>query len=220
MSKYIETDKLKQMVEHEMDMQDTYLPAHFFDIVDDMPAADVVELRRGRWIYRQLPMPLSDGSKECVECSICHTHWDGEMNYCPNCGARMDSNAIQHTECVGNALDALDEMGRMSRYIDANKMADELSKVPWYEREDGEQAVRMVKEFSAADVQEVRHGRWLYDEYGWECSECGYPRARSQGKSAYCPNCGASMRSIDDEVADLPMEAYYNKDWKMGEVEE
>ena len=46
MSKYIGTDKLKQMVEHEMDMQDTYLPAHFFDIVDDMPAADVVEVVR------------------------------------------------------------------------------------------------------------------------------------------------------------------------------
>ena len=46
MSKYIGTDKLKQMVEHEMDMQDTYLPAHFFDIVDDMPAADVAEVVR------------------------------------------------------------------------------------------------------------------------------------------------------------------------------
>ena len=43
----------------------------------------------------------------------------------------------------------------MSKYIDANKMADELSKVPWYKREDEKQAVRMVKEFPAADVVEV-----------------------------------------------------------------
>ena len=42
MSKYIDAEKLKLKVNHEMDMQDTYLPAHFFDIVDDMPSADVV----------------------------------------------------------------------------------------------------------------------------------------------------------------------------------
>ena len=43
----------------------------------------------------------------------------------------------------------------MAKYIDANKMADELSRVPWYEREDEKQAIRMVKEFPAADVVEV-----------------------------------------------------------------
>ena len=37
----------------------------------------------------------------------------------------------------------------MAKYIDANKMADELSKVPWHERDDEKQAIRMVKEFPA-----------------------------------------------------------------------
>jgi len=67
-----------------------------FDVIEEFPSAEKTgkwfdEVRHGRWIYRQLPMPLSDGSKECVECSVCHTHWDGEMNYCPNCGARMEN---------------------------------------------------------------------------------------------------------------------------------
>lgn len=47
-------------------------------------------IKHGHWIYEQLPLPLSDGSKECVRCSVCNTHWDNESNYCPNCGAKMD----------------------------------------------------------------------------------------------------------------------------------
>lgn len=41
----------------------------------------------------------------------------------------------------------------MRRYIDAEKVAEELSKVPWYNRDDERQAVRIVKEFSSADNQ-------------------------------------------------------------------
>ncbi len=69
--------------------------------IDELQTHDVQEVRIGRWIYHQLP--------KCVECSVCHTHWDVFMNYCPNCGTGM-YNATQHTECVGDALDALDEV--------------------------------------------------------------------------------------------------------------
>ena len=67
------------------------------DMVDDLedyPAADVRENVRGEWIKRQLPLPLSDGSRECVECSVCLTHWGGKygFHFCPNCGARMDKD--------------------------------------------------------------------------------------------------------------------------------
>ena len=45
-------------------------------------------------------------------CSVCGDRQTIEVaNYCPMCGASMmDDNAIQHTKCVGNALDALDEV--------------------------------------------------------------------------------------------------------------
>ena len=44
-----------------------------------MPAADVVEVRHGRWIKH-----------ECYdECEACHTKVIYGRNYCPNCGALM-----------------------------------------------------------------------------------------------------------------------------------
>lgn len=65
-----------------------------------------------------------------------------------------------------------------------------------------------IKELPAADVEEVKHGKWngwhgdklvdiddngddMYRHYHYNtCSECGRGNAI---KSAYCPNCGAKM---------------------------
>lgn len=50
-----------------------------------------------------------------------------------------------------------------------------------------------IAEQSAADVEPVRHGRWIECNYGltFECSECKYPTEYSL--TDYCPNCGAKM---------------------------
>lgn len=64
------------------DWQDVYLPAHFKDLLDDIPSAEPE--REGKWIedgYYELP---------CV-CSYCGTEGKREWNYCPNCGARMNN---------------------------------------------------------------------------------------------------------------------------------
>lgn len=52
-----------------------------------IPAADVQEVKHGKWIRR-------DADGEAVsQCSVCKypvsTFWN-ETNYCPNCGCRMD----------------------------------------------------------------------------------------------------------------------------------
>lgn len=58
-----------------------------------MPAADVVEVRHGRWL-------TTDAYPHHLYCSVCYktyaknAKWGNELdlptNYCPNCGARMD----------------------------------------------------------------------------------------------------------------------------------
>ena len=62
-----------------------------------------------------------------------------------------------------------------------------------------------IKEFPAADVEEVKHGKWIevQKENIWndivpvlECSACGKYTVGTRGimtKSNYCPNCGAKM---------------------------
>lgn len=63
----------------------------------------------------------------------------------------------------------------------------------------------VVRDFPAADVEEVKHGKWIevQKENIWndivpvlECSACGKYTVGTRGimtKSNYCPNCGAKM---------------------------
>lgn len=50
--------------------------------IEEIPAADVVEVRHGRW--------LESNNGPLQKCSVCGaTGWD-EFYYCSNCGAKMD----------------------------------------------------------------------------------------------------------------------------------
>ena len=51
-------------------------------------------------------------------------------------------------------------------------------------------ALGVLHDIPAADVVEVRHGRWNNGYEVQNCSECGYRGKRSY---KYCPNCGAKM---------------------------
>ena len=63
----------------------------------------------------------------------------------------------------------------------------------------------MIRKQPAADVAEVKHGKWIevQKENIWndivpvlECSACGKYTVGTRGimtKSNYCPNCGAKM---------------------------
>jgi len=63
----------------------------------------------------------------------------------------------------------------------------------------GEEVVeKWNKIMPAADVEEVRHGRWIKTDPGNDtlfatCSQCNYPVDWWRGKTKYCPNCGARM---------------------------
>ena len=68
-----------------------------------------------------------------------------------------------------------------------------------------EEARDAVKDFPAADVVPVKHGKWLHTDYAlhWtakdECSECTYHALDRDDLSHYnyCPNCGAKMDEDD-----------------------
>ena len=68
------------------------------DVINDIkaiPAADVVEVKPGRWIPVD---PDSDVWFSCSECEVkISTSWnydvDSGWNFCPCCGAKMDGGA-------------------------------------------------------------------------------------------------------------------------------
>lgn len=63
--------------------------------------------------------------------------------------------------------------------------------------------VDKIKRIPAADVVEVRHGKWIHseiedDDWGrtfheWTCSVCGYSVAHNPTGENYCPHCSAKM---------------------------
>lgn len=67
--------------------------------VDKIPAADVAEVRHGRWM-------TTDAYPHHLYCSVCYktyaknAKWVNELdlptNYCPNCGALMEKKEDEH----------------------------------------------------------------------------------------------------------------------------
>lgn len=89
----------------------------------------------------------------------------------------------------------------MAKYIDAEaakRMAVEtvVSTMP----DVAELLEKAIDNIPAADVEPVRHGRWLINPDGYYpyCSECKQEPARCI-MTNYCPNCGAKMDEGDEE---------------------
>ena len=68
------------------------------DTLDEVPAADVVEVRRGKWTAKMYTAHCSCGKSYQTakyECSACKRIADMQpygLNFCPNCGADMRGN--------------------------------------------------------------------------------------------------------------------------------
>lgn len=67
--------------------------------LEDMPDADVAQVRHGKWIETQVETgdPFGGGNYYTIDvyaCSECGEMFDisEARNYCPNCGARMDGD--------------------------------------------------------------------------------------------------------------------------------
>lgn len=58
-----------------------------------------------------------------------------------------------------------------------------------------ELAIRRIENEPAADVQEVKHGKWLPYKFGLEVVACSICGAVYEGGDSFrfCPKCGAKM---------------------------
>ena len=54
--------------------------------------------------------------------------------------------------------------------------------------------LQVVDAIPAADVREVRRGRWIEDGEGYQiCSECGAEHHWETYRASFCEDCGADM---------------------------
>ena len=94
--KYIDAEKLVDFIDNNSAaIDDEYEKTYTLDDIqaylNAIPAADVAEVRHGVW--------LDIGGR--VECSKCHNKdsggnqpvWYKFMNFCPDCGCKMDGDA-------------------------------------------------------------------------------------------------------------------------------
>ena len=64
----------------------------FYEWLDSLPTVDAVPVKHGKWETPQRHGAITYDKHAYAECSCCHTpqYLARGMNYCPNCGARMD----------------------------------------------------------------------------------------------------------------------------------
>lgn len=91
MAEYIEREDALKEVDHSLSLSEAYSR-----IASRIIAADVVEVRRGRWEEHPQDTFAREHHCEKLRCTRCwhffyHNYGDNKL-YCPNCGARMDGD--------------------------------------------------------------------------------------------------------------------------------
>lgn len=98
MKEYIERAQLLKNLGYDETRRADVLPGSTFDIVLKEPAADVAEVRHGRWEFLG-PNRLIK-SCMCGTCSVCHVRskFISNIAICPTCGAHMDGEIKNETD--------------------------------------------------------------------------------------------------------------------------
>ena len=83
----------------------------------------------------------------------------------------------------------------MEKYIRVSDAVQTVMEKPDMTPDEKAGIIRRLKAAPAADVVEVRHGRWIYEPgHIPHCSECGrYSDDADTGEAICCPFCGAKM---------------------------
>lgn len=96
----------------------------------------------------------------------------------------------------------------MAEYIDRDILLKNIEQEPMSFLFTKSTALAFIRE-AVADVVEVRHGKWVAEEYEsvskrnriikykvYSCSVCG--KSIGKARKKYCPNCGARMDKEED----------------------
>lgn len=85
----------------------------------------------------------------------------------------------------------------MPEYIDKDELLNDIECINISDCTDIDdifiEVERTIDEQPAADVVEVRHGKWNKNGNGRDCSICGFKYYANGGLFNFCPNCGARM---------------------------
>lgn len=97
MKEYIERAQLLKNLGYDETRRADVLPGSTFDIVLKEPAADVAEVRHGRWEFLGPNRLIKDCM--CGTCSVCHVRskFISNIAICPTCGAHMDGEIKNET---------------------------------------------------------------------------------------------------------------------------
>ena len=68
--------------------RDPELVANIINSITAIPAADVQEVKRGKWVFWTQDRP----PLRWFSCDYCGYHSLSKTNFCPNCGARMEAD--------------------------------------------------------------------------------------------------------------------------------
>ena len=102
MAEYIDRDMAKEALYKTAEEYDEYdkcdriaiiALTNADEILNDIPAADVVEVRHGRWHRYSKGSGSYNGViilSDAFQCTICEKSFWSKSDYCPSCGAKMD----------------------------------------------------------------------------------------------------------------------------------
>ena len=108
MAEYIDIEPLrKQIVEFKTAVKQfakssSFLKAYISGIdavmeaIDKLPITDVQEVKHGTWENTNTPNQLRCSNCEIIHFIVQYPH--GEINYCPNCGTRMDGKDYEEND--------------------------------------------------------------------------------------------------------------------------
>lgn len=89
----IDADKLKTELDawaRSICKPDVYCREDALYIIDSMPTIDAEPVRHGKWMEKRETSKFHVRYFECSECRAASYRYQVRMNYCPNCGAKMD----------------------------------------------------------------------------------------------------------------------------------